>query len=150
MDDSIFWISIVVYSAHILEEYNLNWKKWVFSITKNNIEWSDFLITNSIVVILGICFAMIGAKHLEISLMFTSLMFINAVFFHLLPTIIFRTFSPGLITSIILFIPLSVLIFINALSLPGFNYKSFIISITGGFVIMIYPIILQYYKRQLK
>jgi hypothetical protein len=148
MDDTIFWLLVISYSAHILEEYNLNWKKWVFTIAKRNVEWSDFIITNSVVIILGICLSMIGSKHLEISLMFPALMMINAIFFHILPTIKYKVFSPGLITSILLFLPLSFLTYFQAYSL--IHFKTIVISIIGGFIIMIYPILLQYYKRIIK
>jgi len=29
MEDSLFWLITASYAAHIMEEYILNWKKWV-------------------------------------------------------------------------------------------------------------------------
>ncbi len=150
MSESIFWLLVIAYAAHVMEESILNWKKWVMAVADINVEWSEFYITNAAVIVAGICFAMIGFKNPYISLMFPALMIINAVFFHIIPTIIKRKFSPGLLTSILLFLPLSFMAFYEAYKQKYFNVQVLLCSITGGIVIMGYPIFLQKLKGKIK
>lgn len=150
MSESIFWLLVISYAAHVMEEYILNWKKWVITITNVNVEWNEFFVTNSAVIITGICFAMIGFKNPYISLMFPALMVINAIFFHILPTIIKRKFSPGVLTSIFLFLPLSYIAYYEAYKQNLFSIQLLFITISGGIIIMLYPIFLQKIKDKIK
>jgi hypothetical protein len=142
MDKYIFWLLIIAYSAHILEEYFMDWKKWVYILTKINISWNDFYLINCIVIIYGVCIASIGINNLYISLTFPALMIINAIIFHILPTIIKRKYSPGLITSIILFLPLSIITFYEINKTNKIEKEIIILAFIGGFIIILYPIIL--------
>jgi hypothetical protein len=135
--------------AHILEEYYLNWQKWVHTITGINIPWNEFYIINFIVVIYGICIAMIGRNNLYISLTFPALMIINAIIFHIVPIIIKHKISPGIFTSIILFLPLSILTFYRINQINRINKKVIIISFIGGFIVMMYPIILNRIRERI-
>jgi hypothetical protein len=131
-----------------MEEYILNWKKWVSDISGIIIGWDDFIITNAAVIITGICVSMIGFKNPYISLIFPALMFINGLFFHILPTLIKRKFSPGVITSIIFFIPLSFLTYYEAFKLNILDITLFIISFIGGCLVMFFPVFLQLIKKK--
>jgi hypothetical protein len=63
MDKYIFWLLIIAYSAHILEEYFMDWKKWVYTLTKINISWSEFYLVNSIVIIYVTVHGPIAQNH---------------------------------------------------------------------------------------
>jgi ACR3 family arsenite efflux pump ArsB len=69
-------------------------------------------------------------------------MIINALFFHIVPTIISRKLSPGIFTSIILFIPLSIYTFYKVSKQYELSAKSLVIAIIGGAIVMMYPILL--------
>lgn len=146
MRESIFWLLVIAYGAHVMEEYILNWKKWVLTVANIDISWNEFIITNAVVIISSICFAMIGFNNPYISLMLPALMIINAIFFHILPTIIKRQFSPGVLTSIILFLPLSLLAYYEAYKLNFLNTELLVTTICGGSIIMAYPIFLHKIK----
>jgi hypothetical protein len=143
MKSYIFLILIVAYSGHIMEEYILDWKKWVLKVSRISVSWNDFYITNIAVIILGFCCAEIGSENIYISLLFPSLMLINS-FVHIVPTMRFRIFSPGIITSILLFIPLSLITFYLFRDL--LNIKVLIFEIIGSCIIMIFPVLLQLLK----
>lgn len=47
------WILIVAYIAHIMEEYFLNWRDWTEKVSKLQLSWSEFLVTNAAVIVMG-------------------------------------------------------------------------------------------------
>jgi hypothetical protein len=138
----LLWIALSFYSVHILEEYNYDWKSWVNSISPISVDWSSFYITNFVVIVFGFCCAQIGWKLPEFSMIYISLMWINAVFFHILPTIYFRKFSPGLFTAIFLFLPIVVWCYYGAYMDGKLSTQVLILSNLGGVVVMIFPVIL--------
>jgi hypothetical protein len=150
MEQYIFWILIIAYLAHVMEEYYFNWKEWVYTLTGINIPWYEFSVINFIVIIYGICIAMIGIKNLYISLTFPALMIINAVIFHIIPTLFKRKISPGVFTSVILFLPLSIMTFYKLNQINKLEKNNIIIAFVGGLIIMLYPIILNRIREKLK
>jgi hypothetical protein len=103
------WLCVAAYAVHVLEEFVFNWRAWARSVLKLPAEWNDFYITNALVIILGIVAAMIARQWPALALGFPSLMLINAVFFHVVPFVwTGGRFSPGLITAVLLFLPLSI------------------------------------------
>ncbi|MBV9453380.1 MAG: HXXEE domain-containing protein [Rubrobacter sp.] len=52
-------------------------------------------------MVVGICTTMIGWKLPEVSLMFPALAMVNAVLFHIGPTLLQGRFSPGVITAVL-------------------------------------------------
>jgi hypothetical protein len=69
--------------------------------------WEDFYVTNSLVVVVGIVGVKIAPEYPAVALGFPALMLINGTLMHVLPFLLKRgRFSPGLITSILLFWPI--------------------------------------------
>lgn len=77
----VMWVMVLAYCIHILEEFQYNWKDWAIKTLKLDVDWSDFYLTNAVVIVVGICSGMIGWKLAPISLIFPALAFINAIFF---------------------------------------------------------------------
>ena len=72
-------------------------------------EWTDFYLTNALVLIIGIAQAELAPALALAPLAFAALMLINATFFHVLPFIRTRgRFSPGIVTAIFIFYPLGI------------------------------------------
>jgi hypothetical protein len=44
MENLPFWLLTVAYSAHILEEYMLDWRGWAQQISKMSLSWTDFFL----------------------------------------------------------------------------------------------------------
>lgn len=79
-----------------------DWRNWARAVIGLPVEWSDFYVTNSVVVVLGIAQAGLAPTLAIGPLTFAALMLINATFFHVLPFIPSRgRFSPGLETAAI-------------------------------------------------
>jgi hypothetical protein len=107
--ETFAWLGMAAYAAHALEEYTLDWRNWSRAILGLPVEWSDFYVTNAVVVALGIAQAMLARTLPVAVLAYAGLMLINGFFMHVVPVI--RTggrFSPGVITAVILFLPLGV------------------------------------------
>ena len=138
----IFWIALVAYAMHILEEFTYDWKTWAQKILKLDVDWNSFYVTNVIVLFIGVACAQVGWAHPTFSLIFPALMVVNALFFHILPYIRSgRKFSPGLITAIFLFLPIGINSF-HAASILGVQTKSLLIAAAGGVLLMAFPIFL--------
>ena|SRR5450432_1141421 len=107
-ESSWLWLCLAAYAIHVLEEFVFDWRTWAQRVLKLPARWEDFYITNSLVVVLGIVAAMIVPELPVLALGFPGLMLINAVFFHVGPFLWTRgRFSPGLITAVVLFLPLA-------------------------------------------
>ena len=82
---TLAWLSMAAYALHIMEEYSFDWRNWARAVIKLPVEWSDFYVTNAIVIALGIAQAELAPALPFAPLTFASLMLINAVFFHIRP-----------------------------------------------------------------
>ena len=105
----LLWISLFAYVIHIYEEKILNWKSWAESVSNLKLDWTDFYVANSGLIVAGMCAAQVGWRFPSFALFLPALQLINGLFFHVIPTIIWRRFSPGVITSCLLFFPIAIL-----------------------------------------
>jgi hypothetical protein len=111
------WLGMAAYAAHILEEYTLDWRNWSRNVLGLPAEWNDFYITNCIVVALGIAQAMLAPTLPLAVLGYAGLEFINGLFMHVVPFVRKKgRFSPGLVTAVCFFLPLSLTTFWFALT----------------------------------
>jgi uncharacterized protein with HXXEE motif len=114
---TLAWLGMAAYAMHILEEYTLDWRGWSHAVLGLPTEWNDFYVTNCIVVALGIAQAMLAPTVPLAVLSYAGLEFINGLLMHVVPFIRTRgRFSPGLITSVLFFLPLSTATFWTAWS----------------------------------
>src|ERR1700712_5011866 len=112
---TLAWLSMAAYAVHIMEEFTFDWRNWARAVIKLPVEWSDFYVTNAIVISLGIAQAELAPTLPVAPLIFASLMLINAVFFHILPVVRMRgRFSPGLATAVVLFFPVGIAVWYRA------------------------------------
>jgi hypothetical protein len=108
------WVALAAYAIHVLEEFMFDWKGWANHVLRLPVDWPGFYVTNAVVAVLGIVVGQVGWRLPAIALAFPALMLINAVFFHIVPFVVTRKFSPGLITAIALFLPLGIFLFVGA------------------------------------
>lgn len=137
------WLALAAYAVHILEEYTFDWRSWARTIIGLPVEWSDFYVTNAVVIVLGIVQGELASTLVFAPLSFASLMLVNATFFHVLPFV--RTggrFSPGLVTAVALFYPVGLSVFRCAWSEghlePGVTFAALLV----GAALMAFPIIM--------
>jgi hypothetical protein len=143
-----FWILTTAYAGHILEEYVLDWRTWAQKTSKLKMEWSEFLIANFAVIVFGISASCVGFDCPVFSYMFIGLAATNGLFAHIGSTIVTRKFSPGLITSVFLFIPICIWAYIIAKQQGILTLSFLFITLGGGLMIMSFPILLQLIKHK--
>lgn len=138
----ILWVSTLVYAIHVFEEYFFDWKKWATTTFKfQGLEWATFYLANAVVVVVAISAAMIGWRLPAVALIIPALQLINGLFFHILPTIIQRRFSPGVITSVILFLPVAIWAYLGAYWDGVLTIWVLILSLIFGWLLMATPFI---------
>jgi hypothetical protein len=103
----VLWIATAAYLVHILEEYELNWRDWARAVLGLPLNWDTFYVVNALVAALGACCAMVGWKRPEFALAFPGIMVVNATFFHVLPMLKTRVYSPGVVSAIFVFYPVA-------------------------------------------
>jgi hypothetical protein len=140
--EHVLWIALAAYGLHILEEYELNWRDWARSILHLPVEWGSFYIVNALVVVLGACCAEVGWREPWFALGLPALMLINATFFHVLPTLTTRVYSPGLATAVGLFYPVGAWAYFGAWSDGVLTAQAAILSAVFGAGLMATPIVL--------
>ena len=129
------WVATAAYGLHALEEFMLDWKDWANNVLKLPVDWPIFYVVNTLVVVLGIIAS-------ALSLAFPALMLINAVFFHILPFLVKKKFSPGLISAVVLFLPLGTWLFYGAEKDGVLTTTTVVGAFALGAGLMAYPIIL--------
>jgi hypothetical protein len=133
-------LSTAIYALHAMEEFIFNWRGWARSVLNLPVEWSTFYVTNFVVIVLGFMAAGIVPASPAIGLAFPALMIINALFFHCLPFVRTRgRFSPGLVTAVVLFLPVGIWCYRIAF-LSGVTSEKVVISFVLGALLMALPI----------
>lgn len=108
------WLAVGAYALHIVEEHILGWFDWARKTMNISLAWEQYVVTEVAILVLGVTAAMLaGTAYGPILVVaFTTLLLINAVFFHLLPMLANGgRFSPGAISGIFLFLPLAWIVF---------------------------------------
>ena len=136
------WLCLAAYALHALEEFQMDWRDWAQDILKLPVGWPDFYVTNAAVLVLGAVQAQVALALPAVPLVFASLMLINAVFFHVLPTIVTRVYSPGTATAVLLFLPLGVQVFRNATATGSAGLGTCLAALAGGALLMAFPVVM--------
>jgi len=144
----VLWFGVLAYGLHIIEEALFNWRQWARNFLKINAEWNEFYLFNAFVVLYGCISAIIGWKCPYFALSYPAFMLINAIFFHIIPVIASKRFSPGSITGIVIFLPVSFAIYHAAWIDNTISAGNVLLSLIIAALIMLYPIALQKLKNK--
>lgn len=68
--DYVLWIATALYAAHVLEEHVHEWKGWASSAPGLPVNWTDFHLADAVVIVLGICCAMVGGRLPDFGLIY--------------------------------------------------------------------------------
>jgi hypothetical protein len=146
---TLAWLTMAAYSAHILEEFQFDWRNWARAVIGLPVEWADFHVTNAVVVALGIAQAMLAPALPLAPLVFAALMLINAAFFHILPVVLTRgRFSPGLVTAVVLFLPAGIAVWRRAGADGALDAGTAALAIAGGALLMASPVVMLKLRSQ--
>jgi hypothetical protein len=132
----VLWILTTAAAFHVVEERGLGWQGWAAQTLGPRLgvipSWSDFWATNGLLIVFGISAAAVGWRAPAFALAFPALSLINAVFFHLLPSIHARRPNPGLLTAMLLYLPIGVWAYLAANSDGALDLATVILSVIIG------------------
>lgn len=141
------WLATGAYGVHAFEEFELDWRNWARAVIKLPVEWHDFYVVNFLVIVLGIVAAELAPAMPGVALGFPALMLINAVFFHIAPYFATRgRFSPGLITAVLLFLPIGTACYVVANDTGVLDTTNLVGSFVLAALLMAMPIVLLHIK----
>jgi len=108
------WAVAVSCALHVAEEYFTGWQPWARETLGIVMPTERFLVMNVVLVVAALVFASIGWKRPTLSLIIPAATLVNAIFFHILPTIVQGRVSPGVYTAVMLYLPFSSWAFVGA------------------------------------
>jgi len=91
----------------VAEEYFTGWQQWALDTLGIVMPTARFLLMNAVLVVAAVVLASIGWKRPTLSLIIPAATLVNAIFFHIMPTIVQRRVSPGVYTATLLYLPFS-------------------------------------------
>lgn len=138
--DKIVLATPIFFTIHNLEEA-VGMKKWIENdspLMLQGVTINHFLFALTILTIIGFIFtiySLLWNKGESFSYLmngFVGLIFLNAFFPHILGTILLKQYTPGVITSLIIYLPLGIYVFYEHLNKQKIGKSKFIISILVG------------------
>src|ERR1700744_3142340 len=124
----IFWVALGAYAIHIIEEYTYDWKAWAQKIMKLDADGNWFYVNSAAMAVFGLACAWVGWSHPTFGLIFPAYLLADVLWFHILGyTRSKRKFSPGMMTGILLLLPIGISCFRTAADL-GVQSKGLIIA----------------------
>ncbi|NDD69374.1 MAG: HXXEE domain-containing protein [Synechococcaceae bacterium WB9_4xC_028] len=137
---SVFWLCLLAYGLHVIEEYDLGWQPWAVEVLGLPVTWGDFFITNGFgVVPLGLLAGSLAWSVPAASLLLPGVMLVNMVGFHILPTISTGLYSPGLISALMLFLPLGGWCVITAFR---HHRRALLLAMPVSVLLMAFPVVM--------
>ena len=115
-DPMLAWLFPVAYLCHLLEEWFGGFPEWIAAIAGRPVPRPAFLVINAValvIMLLATRAAIRKEQHGWMGIAIATVVLLNAVL-HLLGSIVTGTYSPGLITGVILYMPLGQLTLLRA------------------------------------
>lgn len=140
MHQWVLWVLVTASALHVVEEHALGWQGWASEEFGERLgirpTWADFWVTNAALIVFGIAAAMVGWKAAGFALGLPALCLINAVFFHVMPSLRAGTPNPGAFTAVVLYIPISIWAYIAATTDDRLSFGAFVLSVLIGAAVM--------------
>ena len=108
------WAVAASCALHAAEEYLTGWQGWARQALGIDMPTATFLFINAVLFAAALLLARVGWRRPALSLVILAATLANAVFFHILPTVLQGRTSPGVYTATFLYLPFSSWAFIGA------------------------------------
>jgi hypothetical protein len=108
------WVVAVSCALHPAEEYFSGWQKWALETLGIAMPTTLFMIANTVLFLAALVLARVGWRRSAASLVIPAATFMNAILFHILPTILQHRVAPGLVTAALLYVPFSTWAYLSA------------------------------------
>jgi hypothetical protein len=130
------WVVAVSCALHPLEEYFTGWRGWAKETLGIVMPAEGFVVANTIVFLAALWLASVGWRRPVLSLMIPAATLVNAIFFHILPTIVQHRVSPGIYTATLLYLPFSSWAFVGAWR-DGVPKRAMAVGFIAGTLLML-------------
>jgi uncharacterized protein with HXXEE motif len=148
MHDWVLWILVAASALHVVEEHALGWQGWAAGVLARRIDmkptWMDFWPTNGFLIVFGISAAAVGWRAPAFALALPGGLLINAVFFHVLPSIAARRPNPGCFTAVVLYLPIGVWSYVAASDDGMLDAGTLVLSVVLGAAAMASVIVMRF------
>jgi hypothetical protein len=115
-DPALAWLLPGAYALHLLEEWVGGFPEWVALVAGGELPRAGFLAINA-VAFAAMLMATRAAVAREVNgwmgIAIASILFVNALA-HVAGSLVTRSYSPGLVTGVVLYLPLSALVLMRA------------------------------------
>src|SRR5687767_11837991 len=111
-DPLLVWLLPIAYACHLVEEWLGGFRLWMAAVTGAPIPAAAFVAINAVAFVLFLAAGRETTRRESAGWMavaMATILLVNGVA-HILGTLAFGSYSPGLITSVILYLPLSQLV----------------------------------------
>jgi hypothetical protein len=115
-DPMLVWLFPLAYALHVLEEWVGGFPEWLAAIDGDGVSRRAFILINTAAFILVIAAARAATRREEqgwLAVSIATILLVNGLL-HVLGTLYTGTYSPGLVTSVILYLPLGQLALLRA------------------------------------
>ena len=142
----VFWIFVLASLVHVGEEYFFP-GGFLQSVQRLNLRYAAFftvpfaIAVNTAFILLVLAGALVGERSLVFSLSIAALLLINGIA-HLTGTIITRHYQPGVISGLLLYMPLSVTAFFLYFSTDRIEVEGILFAGLLGLLYQLIPLIL--------
>lgn len=135
----VIWLMPAAYLLHIVEEYVGNFPRWVTEDVHGTFNYVGFDLNNVMFMIVLLALVTLNYRKPSTVTAIALTMFASAsifwdALFHLFTTPLFGYYSPGLITAVLFYYPISILIGIVILKNGILKPHVFAIALAGGLV----------------
>jgi hypothetical protein len=130
------WVVAISCALHATEEYLTGWQQWALETLGIAMPATLFLFANAVLVIAALVLARTGWRRPMASLVIPAATIINAIFFHILPTVVQRRISPGIVTAALLYVPFSTWAYVGAWR-DGVPRRAMIAAFIAGTLMML-------------
>ncbi len=150
----VLWVLTTAAALHVVEERGMGWQGWAAQTLGPRLgvipSWSDFWATNGLLIVFGISAAAVGWRAPAFALAFPAVCLINAVFFHLVPTIQARRPNPGIFSAMLLYLPIGIWAYVAANSDGALDLATVILSVVIGAAAMVSALVLLIIQPRLR
>jgi hypothetical protein len=129
------WVVAVSCALHAVEEYLTGWQEWAAETLGIVMPTSLFFAANAVLVACALLFARVGWRRPTLSLVVPAATLVNAIVFHILPTVVQGRVSPGVYTAALLYLPFSSWALLGARR-DGVTMRAIAAAVVGGILVM--------------
>ena len=135
----IYWLITAQWLAHFADEWMFGLPAWCTTHFEP-LPTSFWIMMMSFVTVLMILLGWTASRPAASSgprliCAGVQMLFFGNAFFHLITTLVFREYSPGTVTAVVLSLPLAPLLWRAVLREPGVTKSSFATAVAAGFVV---------------